>query len=269
MMTTKPYGIFLMLFIAMFSLSAFAQDAPSHIVISKYHWDLSSDGNPADWQKGEKEYFDKVISKNEFIMGSDVLAHYYTPDNSEVLFVALYKSWEDIEKADERSAELEKLAWPDSAKRVEGRQKAQSYYTRMHSDEIMTPILMAKVLPMDTVSRVFYVRTSHFAFPKDGKNSEIRDAMNEYHNNITLKNTLLRGYYPMRHLYGADGRDFVEVFVYDSLSDLEKAAEENGKLVTAHWPDSKARNAFFDKMDKYIEPWHGDAIYRNISGLRK
>ena len=269
MMTKKLYGILLMLIIATVSLSAFAQDVPGYVVISKYHFDLSGDGTFADWRKGEKEYYDKVTAKNEAIMGGVVLVHYYTPDNTEVLFINAYKNWDDIEKAVTRNNELEKSAWPDSAQRRAGGQKAQSYYTKMHSDEIMTPIAMRKPLPMDTVSRVYYFRTSHFSFPTDGKNGELRDLMNEYHTNVTMKNSLLKGYYPMRHLYGSDGREFVEVFVYDSLSDLEKSAEENQKLAAAHWPDASARNAFFDKVGKYIEPWHGDAIYRSVSGLRK
>ena len=86
---------------------------------------------------------------------------------------------------------------------------------------------------------------------------------------VIQKSTLLKGYYPSRHLYGSDSRDFVEVFVYSSLTDLEKAEAENEKLVKAYWPDEVKSKAFFKSMDKYFENWHGDAIYRHVPELRK
>jgi hypothetical protein len=57
--------------------------------------------------------------------------------------------------------------------------------------------------------------------------------------------------------------------VYASLADLEKTGEVTQALVKAHWPDEAKRKEFFDKLDKYFEAWHGDALYRNVPVLRK
>jgi len=70
-----------------------------------------------DWLKTEKEYFDKVTSKNDLIIGSGFYPHYFTPDNTEIVLVSVYKTWEDIDKANEISTKLIEEAWPDEAGR--------------------------------------------------------------------------------------------------------------------------------------------------------
>ncbi len=54
---------------------------------------------------------------------------------------------------------------------------------------------------------------------------------------LPMKNSLIKGYYPSRHLWGADSRDFVEAFVYSTIGDLEKSVEASQALVKSHWPD--------------------------------
>ncbi len=247
----------------------FAQNAPTIIVVTKAHFDRSSNKTYEDWLAVEKEFFNKVTAKNELILGANVLVHYYTDDNSEVLFVTAYHSWEDIEKADERNNELAKAAWPDSVQRQAFFDKQNAFYTSRHSDEIRTILPNSKMLPVDTASQVYAVRTMHRAFPKDGKPGEFRKLQDEYDQNVTLKNSLVKGYYPSRHAYGADSREYIEAFVYASLADMEKANKAQDELEKAHWPDEAARKAFFDKLGSYFENWHGDALYRNTPALRK
>ena len=73
----------------------------------------------------------------------------------------------------------------------------------------------------------------------------------------------------MRHLYGADSRDFVEVFVVKSFGDVDKALDEMGKLSKEHWPDDDARKEFYTKYNKYFTGWHADYLYTNIPELSK
>jgi hypothetical protein len=116
---------------------------------------------------------------------------------------------------------------------------------------------------------IYYVRVSHLAFPEDGTTEEAQALRKEYADNVINKNNLVKAYYPSRHAWGSDGRDFVEAFVFESLADLEKSMEENQKLVKSHWPDQAQQDAFFDKMDKYYTGWHGDYIYRHVPELSK
>ena len=93
--------------------------------------------------------------------------------------------------------------------------------------------------------------------------------MDEFCQNVTLKNSLLKGYYPSRHLWGADSRDYMEAFVFSSISEMEKAVEENEKLVKAYWPDEAKRKEALAKYNKYFDTWHGDAVYKHVPELRK
>jgi hypothetical protein len=197
-----------------------------------------------------------------------VLFHHYTNDNSEILFASTYRTWDDIEKAGAKDDELAKAAWPDEAKRKAFFDKQSSFYTAEHSDEIRS--ILPNVKPFTgTTEHLYYIRTTHRAFPADGKQGEVAELMNEFNQNVTQKNTLIKGYYPSRHRWGADSRDYIEAYVYGSLADMEKANAEDEVLIKAHWPDEAKRKEFFAKLNKYFEPWHGDALYKHVPELRK
>ena len=126
---------------------AFSQDTkeevqqPPVIVVTTAHANFDyKEGSMKDWKAIEKEYFDKVTSKNEYLMNTNVLLHMFTEDNSEVKFVRVCKNWGDIEKASERDVELAKEAWPDKEERSAFFKKQGKYYTNMHSDEIYQAI---------------------------------------------------------------------------------------------------------------------------------
>ncbi len=269
MVIKKLISITAMLCMAFLPLVLIAQNDPQFLVVSRNHFNPSSNFNFDEWKAHEKEYFDKVTAKNDLIMRTNVLVHYYTEDNSEILFVTAFRSWEDIEKANAKDDELTKAAWPDSVKRRAFFDKQRSFYTSKHSDEIRSIVPNTKAFPADTAVHIYYIRTSHRAFPADAKPGEYQQLMNEYDQNVTLKNSLIKGYYPSRHLWGADSREFIEAYVYSSLADLEKTGAATEALVKAHWPDETKRKDFFKKLDKYFENWHGDALYRNVPALRK
>jgi hypothetical protein len=198
------------------------------------------------------------------------MMHYFTADNSEIKFVTGYSSWENIEKAQERSNELAKQAWPDEKARNEFFKKQSAYYSDMHSDEIYSTLDGAKMLTeKPTKTMVYYVRVSHRAFPQDGTIEEVMALRKEYKENVIDKNKYIQGYYPSSHAWGSDGRDFVEAFVVESLGDLQLSMEENQKLVKDHWPDEAKADAFFEKLEKYETGWHGDFIYRHVPELTK
>ena len=253
------------------SLVVRAQDRPVYLTATTLHWNMDmKDFSMDDWKAIEKEYFGKVIRKNDFILTSNVLLHYFTADNSEIIFVFGYKSWDDIDKAEERNAELEKEAWPDEAQRKAFLKKEAAYYTHKHSDEIYSTLDGAKLFAeKPTEELVYYVRKMHMAFPEDGTTEEIQALRKEYLENVIDKNHYILAYYPSRHAWGSDGRDILEVFVVKDLGELEKSFDESQKLVKAHWPDENKRKEFFEKLGKYTTGWHGDYVYHQVPELTK
>jgi hypothetical protein len=248
-----------------------AQERPKFLTITTVHWNLDYENfSMDDWKALEKEYFDKVTMKNEYIVSATVLIHYFTADNTEIKIVTGYSSWENIEKAGERSDELAKEAWPDEKAREEFFKKQSAYYTNMHSDEICSTVEGAKMMVEKPAKpMVYYIRISHRSFPEDGNPEEIQALRKEYKENVIDKNQYIKGYYPSVHAWGSDGRDFIEAMAVESLTDLQLSMEENQKLVKAHWPDEKKADEFFEKMERYMTGFHADYIFRHVPELTK
>ena len=266
MKTTKSL-LSLTLLVIVFTITtiSFAQESvpkPVFITTTTMHFNLNADGT--DWLKTEKEYFDKVTSQNELVVAAHVVTHLYTEDNTEVKFVYVYNSWADIEKANEINTKLIEKNFPDEVKRKEFFDKQSSFYKKHHSDEIYQSLPFGKQPSLKSAKpQVFYVRNSQMALNGEGK------GYNDFAKNVIHKNSLIKAYYPHRHLWGSDNRDFIEVFVFDSLADLEKSADKNQELVVATWPDEAKRKEFFTEMNKLFTGKHGDFIYQNVPELNK
>ena len=83
---------------------------PEYLVATTMYWNKNYEGTPEEWRATEKEYMEKVTSKNEHIIFAGYFTHLFTENSNEVMFVRSYPSWEAIDKATDRSAELEKEA---------------------------------------------------------------------------------------------------------------------------------------------------------------
>lgn len=250
----------------LFSMNIHAQDPPKPVFITftTLHRNLNTDAK--DWKATEQEYFDKVTSKNDLIIGSEILTHYYTENSSEVILVNVFKTWEDIEKAGELSDELAKKAWPDEKVRTAFFDKQNSYYIPMHSDEIYSSIETIGMKEFKATTKdpmIVYIRKSQMSMSGKGK------GMKEYNEKITLKDPFIKGYYPFRHSWGSDSRDFMEAFFYDSFADIEKSGQKQDELVKAAWPNETDSKAFFDQLKLAFTGVHGDFIYHNLPGVSK
>lgn len=259
--------VFGMLFLTfLFSMSVHAQEAPKpvFITITTLHRNLDTDGK--DWKATEQEYFDKVTSKNDLIIGSEILSHYYTGNSSEVLLVSVFKTWEDIEKSNDVTTELIKKGWPDEKAKAAFFDKYNKYYGPMHSDEIYSSVPAIGQKEYKDISKkpmVVYIRKSQMSLNGKGK------GMKEFNEKITMNDPYIKGYYPYRHTWGADSRDFNEAFFYDSLADLEKSNEKINELIKTTWPKEADSKAFFDELDKVFTGIHADFIYQNLPSVSK
>jgi hypothetical protein len=122
----------------LFSSSSFAQDAHYYTVTT---WKVSSPegGSMAEFNTMMKEWYDKVVSKNEFIISERVMRHQSGNDMRDWVFITEYASWNDIDAAAERQNELVDAGWPNEDERSEYFKKFFSY-ANTHSDEILQEI---------------------------------------------------------------------------------------------------------------------------------
>lgn len=272
MKTTKLSLTVITLLLLSASMS-FAQEEPKgpmYVVATTLHWNMDYEDFDMDtWKAVEKEYLDKVTMKNEHIMSASVYLHRFTADNSELISVQTYGSWDAIDKAGTRNAELARLAWPDSIARRAYFQKRNAYYSIEHSDEIYATMDGAKPMAAPTKDVILYLQKSHFAFPKDGTQKEFNTLNKEYIDNVINKNDLILGYYPSAHAWGTDRTEHIEAYFVDSMENLDKMLSTNGELFEAHWADKAARKEYGKKSGKYFTGIHGDYIYTRVFGLSK
>ncbi len=270
MKTTNRLSIVVFTMLLLFSTTIFAQDEatrPMYVVATTLYWNMDND-EPGDWMAIEKEYMDKVTKKNEHVMSGRFYTHLMTENSTELMYVQTFANWEDIDKAGDRDAELEKEAWPDEAKREAFLNSRNAFYSRQHSDEIYATMSGAKdMAEAPTKDMILYLRKSHFAFPKDGTNKEFNELRKEYADNVLYKNDYIKGYYPNRHFWGTDGTEYVEAFMLDSMDDLDDMLAKNGELFTAHWADEASRKEYWDKSSKYFTGVHGDYLYTMVHGI--
>lgn len=266
------------IFFSVFSLALLAgtglaqpAEQSTFITVTTVHWNMDNKDFSMDkWKAIEKEYFDKVTSKNEFIIGSLVLMHFFTADNSELKIVNAFSSWENIEKADERSNELAKAAWPDNDQRTAFFKSQSAYFTNFHSDEIYSTLPYTKPLEaQSTEPLIYYVMVSQMAFPEGGTIKESGDLMTEYFNNVITKNPAILAYYPSVHAWGSNSQDFLQAYVVKSFEDIVKALDTDTELEKSAWPDETARKDYFAKRNKYFTGQHADYIYTSVPELTK
>lgn len=267
MKSNKILVLGMLIFTFLLSTGTRAQEDPKpvFITVTTMHRNLDAPDRK-DWQKTEQEYFDKVTSKNDLIIGSEILNHYFTVNSTEVLFVSVYKTWDDIEKSEDVSNELIKKAWPDEKERKAFFDKQRSYYTTMHSDEIYTSVPSVGEKELKTDSKepmIVYIRKSQLSMKGQAK------GLKEFNEKVTFKNPYIKAYYPHRHFWGADSRDFMEAFLFDSFDDIEKSFDKDDELIKAAWPKEEDRKAFVNEMNKAFTGLHGDYIYHNEPTMSK
>lgn len=270
MKPTNRLSIVAFTMLMLFSTTIFAQDAEppkaEYYVVTTMHWNMDNDNFDMDeWKAHEREFFDKVTSKNEHIIQASYYTHHTSPDNSELLFIRSFPSWEAIHNSVERTGELIEAAWKDDEAINEYFDKGEGYYSNKHSDEIYRATKGTKYFSESPKEgMLLYIRRNHAAFPKDGSGkefTELRDVQLE----MIKKNEHVKGYFPSAHYYGADSSERIEAFFVESMEGLEKMYERRTELFKETFSDEAVRKEKGKSMGKYVSG-HGDSIYTFVLG---
>lgn len=223
-----------------------------------------------EWLKVEKEYFEKVTSKIDILLEQEVLVRYFGNDLSEIKVINVFKNWSDIENVNNYRESLIAEAWPNLDDRNAFFKKQNSFYTNYHTDEIyLTSSLSKQMTTSEKASlknpMVYYMDTNILS---DNDNSNSHKMYEEYLNAVIYKNSYIKAYYPFRHYWGSDSREFLEIYVVNSLSNLEKSTEADKKLFEMYMPDKTKRKEFLDIYRKTVAG-HKDGLYKNVPTLSK
>ena len=112
---------------------------------------------------------------------------------------------------------------------------------------------------------VFVVTNFERAFPDDGSTSEM-DSLSALYTNTVFgaDNQYVVSCKVIRHWWGHDNRDFLQIVEVKSWDDVTKANQRANELFMAAWSTKEARDAFNDAFGKYFTGKHSDEIYSEV-----
>lgn len=113
------------------------KEEPRVYVITTYKSVMPVGGTAAERDSIMSEWGKSILKKNNKILSSKTLVHYYGSDSRDWVVINEYKSLGDIEAAEKISQKLLKKKWPNAKKRKAIFRKLDKYFPDYeHSDEI-------------------------------------------------------------------------------------------------------------------------------------
>lgn len=103
------------------------------------------------------------------------------------------------------------------------------------------------------------------AFPDDGSARELDSLHSLYASKVFgADNQYVISQKTVRHWWGHDNRDFVQMVEVKSWDDVTKANERANELFMQAWPTKESREDFNKAYNKYFTGKHSDEIYREV-----
>lgn len=122
-------------FVAFAPLTVWAQNSETNVVnVTQLKTIWPENGSGAIRDSLVAIYNDMVVKKNEYILSHREYAHYYTGNSKDYFIIEEYKDMASMEKAADRSSELEKQAWPDKEKAKAFFDAMGAYFEEWHGD---------------------------------------------------------------------------------------------------------------------------------------
>jgi len=109
---------------------------------------------------------------------------------------------------------------------------------------------------------IFVITNFERAFPNDGTQRELDSLTALYAENCFAKNEYIVSYKVIRHFWGHNNRDFLQIVEVKSWEDVEKANSRINELFREAWSTPEARKKFNDANNKYFTGKHSDEIYQ-------
>ena len=111
---------------------------------------------------------------------------------------------------------------------------------------------------------VFVMTNFERAFPEGGSARELDSLSALYMDALYKGNEYVVSYKAVRHWWGHDNRDFIQIVEVKSWDDVTKANEKSNDLFMKAMPDKSDRDKFNKAFNKYFTGKHSDEIYREV-----
>lgn len=108
------------------------------------------------------------------------------------------------------------------------------------------------------------IQTLEASLSPDGTVAEFDSLTTVYNKMVWNKNPYVVSHKTVRHWWGDNNRDVIQITEIRSWEDIPKAMEKNNELFIEGWPTKEAREKFNKAYDKYFTGKHSDEIYQEI-----
>lgn len=102
------------------------------------------------------------------------------------------------------------------------------------------------------------------AFPETGSMAEFDSLTHQFQTKVWDKNPYVISHKTVRHWWGNNNRDIIEITEIKSWEDIPKAMQKNNELFMETWSTKEAREKFNKAYNKYFTGKHSDEIYREV-----
>lgn len=111
---------------------------------------------------------------------------------------------------------------------------------------------------------IFIVTNFERAFPDKGSARELDSLTAVFAENCLAKNEYVVSYNIIRHFWGKNNRDFLQIVEVKSWEDVEKANSRMNELFREHWSTPESRRKYNEANSKYFTGQHSDEIYSEV-----
>jgi hypothetical protein len=123
----------------------------------------------------------------------------------------------------------------------------------------------SSLMAQDAQGNVFVVTNLERAFPDNGSARELDSLTTLYINKcFGADNEYVVSCKVIRHWWGHDNRDFIQIVEVKTWDDIVKANEKANDLFMKAWPTKEDRKKFNDANNKYFTGKHSDEIYNEV-----
>lgn len=102
------------------------------------------------------------------------------------------------------------------------------------------------------------------AFPENGSMAEFDSLTHQFQTKVWDKNPFVVSHKTVRHWWGHDNRDVLEITEVKTWEDIPKAMDKNNELFMEAFPTKDVRDKFDKAYNKYFTGKHSDEIYQEV-----
>ncbi|MFN3873951.1 MAG: hypothetical protein ACK4R9_13210 [Ignavibacterium sp.] len=112
---------------------------------------------------------------------------------------------------------------------------------------------------------VIIITNHERAFPENGSMAEFDSLTHQYQTKVWDKNPYVISHRTVRHWWGHDNRDVIEITEVKTWEDIPKAMAKSNELFMEAWSTKEARDKFNKAYDKFFTGKHSDEIYQEVT----